>query len=63
MGDDALHGVVGADLDVIPLDVLALQEPVAILLVIAEAFERIVDRSLELVRRDRDPAILNRCPG
>ena len=57
MGDNAFHGVIRADLDVVPLDVLALQKPVAILLVIAEAFEWIVDRALELDRCDRDPSI------
>jgi hypothetical protein len=57
VGDDAVDGVAGGELDGIPWDVLSDEESEAAGFVIAEAFEGIVDGSGEFCEGDGDGAV------
>ena len=55
--DDALDRVLGAEFNVVPTDVLAMQESVPVAVIVTEPFERVVDSPLKLLRLDGYPVV------
>ena len=61
--DDAFNGVLSAELNGVPTEVLAMQESVPVAVIATETFERVVDSPLKLLRLDGYPVVASRRTG